>query len=107
MSALPVNLRISPTTEEFYTLLAGADVQIGVGSTGLFEGMALGARTIVLNLFGAERMEAVLASGEAVLAHSGEEIAALLNGAPAARDTSKYYAPPVPSVSEVFEQSRS
>jgi len=73
-------------------------VQIGVYSTSLFEGMALGARTILVDLPGIESMTGVLEAGEASLARNGAEIAAALGVAPMVVDTSRYYAPPVKSV---------
>jgi len=99
------NLRISGPDEDTYQLLATTDVQIGVYSTALFEGMALGARTIILDLPGAERMLGATEMGDAVLARSPAEIGALLPTAPVCRDRERYYAPPVPSILKVLEGS--
>ncbi len=93
------NLRISERSEDFSMLLAESEVQIGAFSTGLFEGMIYGARTIVLALPGVEYMHDTIARGDAVLAQAAEDVPALLDTAPSARNPEKYYSPPVPSVS--------
>jgi hypothetical protein len=97
------NIRISAPQDDFFELLASADVQIGVFSTGLFEGMALGARTIVLPLPGIEYMRSAIERGDAVLADDAHAIAGLLDKAPLAREPEYYYAPPVPSISSILE----
>jgi hypothetical protein len=94
-NARPANLRLSPMEENVHTLLAGADVQIGVSSTTLFEGMALGARTIILDLPGAEMMSEVIQAGDAVLAEAGADLTGLLSAAPKARKAEAYFSPRV------------
>lgn len=92
------NLSISNPHGDLYRLLASADVQIGVYSTSLYEGMVLGLRTIVLALPGAEHLTRVIEEGDAAFARNAAEAAALLPTAPASRDPGKYYAAPVPSI---------
>jgi hypothetical protein len=94
----PRNLTISPASEDFSALLYRAEVQIGVFSTGLFEGMGSGTRTILLPMSGIEYMDDVLGRGEAVLARRASEIPDLLETAPTCRDPAKYYSSPVPSI---------
>lgn len=94
----PVNFAISTANENTYELLANAEVQIGVYSTSVFEGMALGVRTIVLALSGWENLTRSIELGDAALARNANEIVALLSTAPKARDPDKYYAAPVPSI---------
>lgn len=78
-----------------YELMAAATYQVGVSSTTLFEGMALGCRTVVVALPGWEYLAPAVDRGDAVLAHDSAELAALLDAAPVCRDSSGYYAPPV------------
>ena len=78
-----------------YALLAAATYQVGVSSTTLFEGMALGCRTAVVALPGWEYLAPAVERGDAVLAHDSAELAALLDTAPLCHDSSGYYAPAV------------
>jgi len=95
---LPSNLRLSPIEEDIYALMESSEVQIGLYSTALFEGMTLGLRTIIVDLPGVENLDRVLANGDAVLARDAEEIVAALPTAPAARRPERYYEAPVPSI---------
>ncbi|HEX6859857.1 MAG TPA: hypothetical protein VF138_06625 [Caulobacteraceae bacterium] len=88
------NLRLSPAEEDGLRLLASREVHIGVRSTMLFEGMALGARTIVLGLPGAEMLAGAVQAGDASLAASAAEAAAMLDSAPRAEDGERYFSPP-------------
>jgi len=89
--------------ENVYKLLASADVQLGVYSTSLFEGMALGARTIILALPGWENAARSIELGDAVVAQNATDIAALLAFAPVTRDPEKYYCSPVSSIVEKLD----
>lgn len=100
----PANLTISGHEEDIYRVLTSAEVQIGVYSTTLFEGMALGLRTVVYKLPGMEFMQPVLDSGEAVLAYCPQDIPALLETAPGVHNPERYYAPPVTSVGELLSR---
>lgn len=101
----PANLSISAPERSFYQDLAESEVQIGVSSTGLFEGMMLGCRTIVVDLPGSEAMAAVVRRGDALVATTPEELAATLALAPAAR-TGDYYAEPAASIRDLVERPR-
>ena len=85
----------------FYDSLAESEVQIGVFSTGLFEGMLLGCRTIVADLSGSEAMETVVRRGDAMVVGSPEDLVATLAAAPAAR-AHDYYAEPAHSIRQLL-----
>ena len=70
-------------------LLASATYQVGVSTTALFEGMALGCRTAVANLPGHEYLEPAIAQGHALLMSHPSELTA----APLCSDPTTYYAP--------------
>ena len=70
-------------------LLASATYQVGVSTTALFEGMALGCRTAVANLPGHEYLEPAIAKGHALLMTRPSD----LTKAPLCADPSAYYAP--------------
>lgn len=70
-------------------LLATATYQVGVSTTALFEGMALGCRTAVADLPGHEYLDPAIAKGHALLMRDPEE----LRQAPLCDDPSSYYAP--------------
>ena len=101
------NLVLADPDDDVYRLLSSAEVQVGVYSTMLFEGMALGVRTIVLELPGWESIAPVIEMGDAVLARCASDIASLLPTAPRARDPGAYYAAPVTSVFSAVESASS
>jgi hypothetical protein len=98
------NLSISPNEDDFSELLARSEVQIGVFSTGLFEGMRYGNRTILLDLPGIEYMQDVIDQREAVVARTAAEIPSLLPIAPPSRNPEDYYSEPVESVTRLFRE---
>ncbi len=98
----PPNFRVSGDHEDLHVLLAGSSVQIGVYSTSLVEGMVLGVRTVVLAAPGWEHFEEIVRQGDAALAETVEDIAAMLDSAPLARQTDRYYARPVPSIATLL-----
>lgn len=100
----PDNFILNDPDTDLYGLLASAEVQVGVFSTSLFEGMKLGARTIVLDLPGAEVMEGVIQTGDAVLACGPDELVKILQAAPRASDCTKYYASPVASIAAAIAE---
>ena len=100
--ALPANLSIVSGGEPLYRQLAEAALQVGVFSTGLFEGMTLGCRTIVADLPGAEAMGAVIERGDALLVETPEDLAAALPRAPIAKPND-YYAEPVASILQLLD----
>jgi hypothetical protein len=70
-------------------LLAGATYQVGVSTTALFEGMALGCRTAVADLPGHEYLDPAIARGHALLMSHPSE----LTQAPLCTTPEVYYAP--------------
>ncbi|GAA1597712.1 hypothetical protein GCM10009804_62710 [Kribbella hippodromi] len=70
-------------------LLATATYQVGVSTTALFEGMALGCRTAVADLPGHEYLNSAVAKGHALLMTDPEQ----LTKAPLCDDPTSYYAP--------------
>jgi hypothetical protein len=96
----PPNLTIVGSEQPLHERLAETEVQVGVYSTGLFEGMMLGCRTIVAELPGYEAMEPAVRRGDAIVAATPEELVASLSGAPLARPD-RYYAAPVASIREL------
>ncbi len=63
-----------------YELLAGAQFQVGVYSTAIFEGLALGCKTYIVELPGHEYMEPLVRKGVANLVQSPEQIDLHANG---------------------------
>lgn len=88
----PENFEVSHRTPNIFTLLAQTAIQVGAFSTTLFEGMALGTRTIVVNLPGAEYMRPVIERGDAIYVQSIAELIEKLDQAPLAADPEFYYA---------------
>ncbi|XVX19318.1 hypothetical protein ACQP1U_13490 [Actinomycetota bacterium] len=84
-----------PGTASTYVWQARATWQLGVSSTALFEGMALGCRTLVADLAGREYLDPVIERGEAALVRDAAEVAASLAHAPPAQSENAWYAPPV------------
>ena len=70
-------------------LLATTTYQVGVSTTALFEGMALGCRTAVADLPGHEYLDPAIAKGHALLMQDPAQLAA----APICPDPAAYYAP--------------
>ncbi|HZX01571.1 hypothetical protein [Kribbella sp.] len=90
----PVDYTIPPgvqlsTGGSTLELLATAKYQVGVSTTALFEGMALGCRTAVADLPGHEYLEPAIAKGHALLLRDPAD----LTEAPVCDDPSSYYAP--------------
>jgi len=89
------NLKMTYKPEGFFELLASHEFQAGSFSTTLFEGMVLGNKVIVLDLPGAENMAPMIERGDALLAHSPEELVRCLKNAKVVTDAELYYAPPI------------
>ncbi|MFG1911116.1 hypothetical protein [Kribbella sp. NPDC048928] len=85
---IPPGVKLS-TGGSTLDLLATAKYQVGVSTTALFEGMALGCRTAVADLPGHEYLDAPIAKGHAVLLQDPAQ----LTQAPLCDDPSSYYAP--------------
>ena len=86
---IPAGVQLS-TDGSTLDLLASATYQVGVSTTALFEGMALGCRTAVANLPGHEYLEPAIAQGHALLMTRPSQ----LTSAPLCTDPATYYAPP-------------
>ncbi|WP_405072168.1 hypothetical protein OG558_15020 [Kribbella sp. NBC_01510] len=85
---IPAGVQLS-TDGSTLDLLASATYQVGVSTTALFEGMALGCRTAVANLPGHEYLEPAIAQGHALLMTRPKQ----LTTAPLCTDPATYYAP--------------
>ena len=96
--APPANFSLSAGAPGIFPLLAESAVQVGVFSTALIEGMALGGRTLLLPLPGIDYMAPILARGDALLVADAAACVAHLEQAPAASDPAAYFAPPVASI---------
>lgn len=94
----PANFSVSARTPNIFALLAGAEIQVGAFSTTLFEGMALGVRTIVLDMPGIEYMTPVIERGDVLYVKTVDDLVAQMDEAPRAQDPTYYYATP-----ETFE----
>lgn len=91
----PANLSLSARSPNIFALLAEAGAQIGMYSTTLFEGAALGCPAIVVDGPGAGYMTASVAAGHMSFARNAEEAAALLDAPHTPPDTQCYYADPL------------
>ena len=78
----------------FPCLLAGAGIQVGAFSTTLFEGMALGTKTVVIEMPGSEYMRPAIERGDVLFVRDVEELIAKIDAAPLAADPDYYYAEP-------------
>ncbi len=92
----PANLDLSWGSPSIYSMLESARLQIGVYSTTLFEGLALGCPSVVLDAPGAEHMEDVVARGDMPMISTVEEAIALVDTPPKPCNAECYYAPPAP-----------
>ena len=94
LGATPTNFTINARTPNIFALLASADIQVGVFSTTLLEGMALGCRTAIVALPGSEYMSLVVERGDASIAYSPDQVVAAIQNAPYAQSAEYYYAKP-------------
>ncbi|MBB6566223.1 hypothetical protein [Kribbella sandramycini] len=85
---MPAGVELS-TGGNTLDLLAQATYQVGVSTTALFEGMALGCRTAVAELPGHEYLAGPIARGHALLLTTPEQ----LTDAPVCPTPETYYAP--------------
>ncbi|MET9269474.1 hypothetical protein [Kribbella sp. NPDC003557] len=86
--AIPPGVRLS-TGGSTLDLLTSTTYQVGVSTTALFEGMALGCRTAVADLPGHEYLDPAIAQGHALLMRDPAELVK----APICPDPAAYYAP--------------
>ena len=91
---VPGNFSISHRTPNIFALLAGAGIQVGAFSTTLFEGMALGTKTVVIEMPGSEYMRPAIERGDVLFVRDVEELIAKIDAAPLAADPDYYYAEP-------------
>lgn len=91
----PSNFSLSHGHPNIFRLLAETEIQVGVFSTTLFEGMVLGCKTIVIDMPGAEYMKPVITRGDALLVTTPKEFCEKLEDAPRCVDAEFYYAPGV------------
>lgn len=91
---VPGNFELSHRSPNIFALLSQASIQVGSFSTTLFEGMSLGARTVVMDLPGADYMRPAIERGDALFARDAGELAEKLDQAPLAADPQFYYAEP-------------
>ena len=68
--------------QPLYELMWYAEYQVGVFSTAMYEGLALGCYTFIVDLPGAEYMEQLVAQGVVELCRSPSELAERLNQKP-------------------------
>ena len=92
---VPANFSLSAREPNIFALLASADVQVGVFSTTLLEGMALGCRTAIVALPGFEYLDLVVERGDASIARSADELVAAIENAPLAHAPRYFYATPL------------
>jgi hypothetical protein len=76
-----VSVKDAPT-DDIYQQLARAQVQVGVYSTALFEGLAFGLPTAIMALPGHEDMRVLTSRGLATLVHDVEGLARYLESSP-------------------------
>lgn len=93
-SDAPANFSLSARTPNIFALLAQAEIQVGAFSTTLLEGMALGVRTVVLDMPGIEYMTPVIRRGDALFMKTVDALVDNLDYAPRAGDPGAYYAEP-------------
>lgn len=85
------NMAVLDPGGDLHATLAAHEVQVGVSSTSLFEGMAGGLRTVVAKLPGWEMMEGAIQRGDAVGADTPASLASLLGRAPLTADPRPYF----------------
>lgn len=74
-----------------YQLLAESEIQIGVNSTAIFEGLNFGLKTYLLNLPGVEFMEPLINKGYAKLVISEDDFCKNIKGDSVPCDTSAFF----------------
>ena len=89
---LPKNFSYSHKDPVFLELLARCGYLVGAFSTTLYEGMALGAKVLVLPLPGYENMQRAIDSGDVTLISNLDGIADFIRKAKTAANPENYYA---------------
>ena len=89
---LPTNFSYSHKTPMFLELVAASEYLIGAFSTTLYEGLALGAKVLVLPLTGFENMNRAIAAGDVTVIKSIDAIREAVLSAKPAENADNYYA---------------
>jgi len=89
---LPKNFSYSHKTPVFLELLAESAYLVGAFSTTLYEGVALGAKVLVLPLPGFENMNRAIANGDVTVITDVERIGDFIRAAKPASNPDNYYA---------------
>lgn len=83
---------IDNNKSSLYQYLSKAKIQVGVNSTAVFEGLALGLITFIIDLPGSEFLESLVENGAAKMVKTAEELAvAIQNFKPATYDKEYYF----------------
>jgi len=91
---LPENFSFAQAGDNSYDLMMHASYQIGVSSTTLNEGMALGNRIVIVPFSSWEYMETAVTIGDATLADTPAKAGTLLGpDLPLCKNPDRYYAP--------------
>ncbi|WP_380677945.1 hypothetical protein [Salinigranum sp. GCM10025319] len=103
----PVSV-VDENDRTLYELMATSSVQVGVGSTALYEGIAFDLATYLVRLPTIEWSAPLIENGEATLVESADELASHLAGDVARPDASQEYFKPnaLENVSEVLHRLR-
>lgn len=91
-SGLPKNFTYSHKTPLFLDLLAQSAYLVGAFSTTLYEGMALGAKVLVLPLAGFENMQRAINNGDVTVISDLSRIDQFVRAAKVASNPDNYYA---------------
>lgn len=91
-TGLPKNFSYSHKTPLFLDLLAGSAYLVGAFSTTLYEGMALGAKVLVLPLPGYENMRRAIDSGDVTVISDLNRIGEFVRASKASSNPDNYYA---------------
>ena len=94
LGEIPANFELNARTPNIFGLLASAETQVGVFSTTLLEGMALGCKTAILALPGYEYLQLVVERGDASIARNADELVQAIESAATCADPKYYYAKP-------------
>ena len=91
-TGLPKNFSYSHKTPVFLELVAQSEYLVGAFSTTLYEGLALGAKVLVLPLPGFENMNRAIAADDVTVITNLDDIGAFMRAAKVAANPDNYYA---------------
>jgi hypothetical protein len=92
--ATPNNFVLNAKTPNIFALMKSADINVGVFSTTLLEGMALGIKTVIIALPGFEYMDKIVQRGDSSIAMTPDEVVEAVRSAKECADPAYYYAEP-------------